>query len=379
MKRAVRRVTRLGYKRLAKPVLFRQHPDGVHHRLIRAAKVVQKLPLSRTLPRLWVHTSPALKQEVWGLAVANPVGLSAGFDKNIDIATVIRNVGFGFMIGGSVTAEPCDGNPKPWFYRLPHTKSLVVHAGLPNQGVRRIARRLETYPRQVFENFPLGVSVAKTNSKASVSEWAAIEDYCASLSLLNARKLGQFFEINISCPNTFGGEPFTTPEKLDRLLTEIDLLKLTRPVVVKMPLNLKDSDFDALLAVIVRHEVRGVTIANLLRDREGVDSRDALPASIKGNLSGAPTRAKSTALIARTYRQYGDRLTIIGVGGIFSAEDAYEKIRAGATLVALITGMIFEGPQLVGEINHGLEQLLKRDGYKTIADAVGIEAQKGVY
>lgn len=376
MKRAVRRVTQAGYKRIAKPLLFRQHPDGVHRRLIKASKVVQRVPMVRSLPRLWSHRSPLLEQEVLGIRFSNPVGISAGFDKNIDMPSVLRNVGFGFMVGGSVTAEACDGNPRPWFYRLPATRALVVHAGLPNQGVEKIVARLAKLPKRLFADFPLSVSVAKTNTKGNVSDEAAIRDYCKSLALLERRGACQLYEINISCPNTYGGEPFTTPERLEALLGEVDSLALTRPVFIKMPIDKPWDDFRLLLEVAVRHNVQGVCIGNLLKDRSKANLLDTLPDSVKGNLSGAPTREVSTKLIRNTYRTYGDKFVIIGVGGVFSANDAYEKIKAGASLVALITGMIFEGPQLVGDINHGLEAMLKRDGYTSIADAVGIDAVK---
>ncbi len=373
--KSIRHITRYGYKYIAKPLLFKQHPDHVHHRLVSTAKVVQKVPGLRDLPRLWEHQTPYLEQTVLGLQFANPVGLSAGFDKNIDMASVIRNVGFGFMVGGSVTAEACDGNPKPWFYRLPKSRSLVVHAGLPNQGIERIATRVQKYSPKLFERFPLVVSVAKTNSIASASDVDAIADYCASLVRLERDGCAPLYEINISCPNTHGGEPFTTPERLEALLAAIDALGLSRPTSVKMPIDKPWQEFRNLLDVIVRHNVQAVTIGNLRKDRTDLRLEEGLPSTIKGNLSGAPTREISTHLIKKTYQYCGDRLIIVGVGGVFTAQDAYDKIRAGASLVALITGMIFEGPQVVGDINAGLEVLLKRDGYTNIAQAIGTDTQ----
>ena len=142
-----------------------------------------------------------------------------------------------------------------------------------------------------------------------------------------------------------------------------------------MPINLPKNEFDALLAVIVKHNIAGVAIGNLFKDRSKAVLSDVLPEQVKGNLSGAPTREATTELVRRTYQQYGQKLLIIGIGGVMSAEDAYEKIRAGASLVALITGLMFEGPQLVGDINAGLVKLLEQDGYATIADAVGVDAR----
>lgn len=308
-----------------------------------------------------------------GLTFRNPIGLSAGFDKNVQMTPTMKRVGFGFETGGSVTAKECDGNPHPWFHRLPNSKSLVVHAGLPNHGILKISHYLAKYPRKMFREFPLVVSVAKTNNKENASDEEAIEDYCTSLRLLEDRNLCQMYEINISCPNTYGGEPFTDPVRLEQLLTRVDELKLTRPVTIKMPIDHTWKEFSALLDVIIQHDVQAVTIGNLLKDRKRAGLKDKLAKGIKGSLSGAPTRDVSTAHIRNTYREYGHLLKIIGVGGVFTAEDAYEKIRAGASLVGMITGMIFEGPQVVGQINRDLVKLLERDGYKSVADAVGAD------
>lgn len=370
-KRVVRPVTRWGYQTVVKPVLFRQSPDAVHEGLIKVGKITQKLPIVKHAPQLWRHRSAILQQELFGITFPTPVGLSAGFDKNIELVPTMKRVGFGFMIGGSVTALPCDGNPHPWFHRLPKTRSLVVYAGLPNKGIRRIIANLRQYPKSIFHDFPLSVSVAKTNSPEVVSDAAAIEDYCESLRQLEHAGINQLYEINISCPNTYGGEPFTTPDRLGLLLDAIDRLKLSRPVFIKMPISLSWNDFRKLLDVIVAHDVQGVTIGNLLKDRSKAVLHDPLNEEVKGSLSGAPTRDISTRLIERTYKMYGDTLCIIGVGGVFTAQQAYDKIKAGASLVALISGAIFEGPQIAGDINQGLEQLLKGDGYQSVADAVG--------
>jgi dihydroorotate dehydrogenase len=376
--RIARNVTKHSYARIAKPILFRQKPDTVHEGLIKTARALQRIPLLRSAPGLWQYQHPMLRQTVLGIEFNNPVGLAAGFDKNFDMISLMKRVGFGYMTGGSVTAQPCDGNPKPWFYRLPNSKSLVVHAGLPNPGVQRVVRAILQYPAKVFDDFPLVVSVAKTNSRETKGDDGAIEDYCASLKLLEERQACQIYEINISCPNTYGGEPFTTPARLELLLARVDELALSRPIVLKMPIDLGWSEFEALAAVAVRHaSIKGLTIGNLLKDRSKAQLSDELSSDVKGGLSGRVTRDLSTELIRATYRRFGDRFVIIGVGGVASAEDAYEKICAGATLVELITAMIFEGPQVVGDINSGLVQLLRADGHASIADAVGsrVDAQ----
>lgn len=376
MRRLIRQLTHWLYVYVVKPILFKFRPDGVHHGMVATTKLVQAIPLLRELPRLWSHRDKRLNIEVAGLKFENPIGLSAGFDKEISMPQMIRAVGFGWMTGGSVTWGEYKGNDGAWYYRLPNTKSLVVNAGLPSEGTEVVSGRVADYETSMFDDFPLNVSVAKTNTKATVSEDDGVADYCASLEVFDKLAQVKMLEINISCPNTFGGEPFTTPERLEKLLAGVDELRLTKPVFVKMPINLAFDEFDALLEVIANHSVAGVAIGNLHKDRRAVELKDALPDDVKGNLSGAPARDITTELVRHTYQKYGNKLAIIGIGGVFTAEDAYDKIRAGASLVALITGLIFEGPSQVGQINHDLAKLLTKDGYQSVSEAVGADAGK---
>lgn len=354
------------------------YPDRVHHDILRLGRVMQSTPLLKHMPQVWQYRNDRLRQTIAGIEFVNPVGLAAGFDKNIEVLPLLKSVGFGFMTGGSVTARACEGNPRPWFHRLPTEKSLVVHAGLPNEGVERVAARIDSYDRDLLARFPLIVSVAKTNDETSAGETEAIDDYCASLERLEKVPGIAVYEVNISCPNTFGGEPFTTPERLKKLLKRIDALNISRPLFIKMPISLDWQKTRLLLEVATKHKISGVTIGNLQKDRSTLSDASKLPEDIPGGLSGLPTQQRSNEYIARTYREYGDRLVIIGVGGVFSAEDAYQKIRAGASLVGLITGMIFEGPQVVGDINYGLSKLLERDGYGSIAEAVGTDINNDI-
>ncbi|MFZ1258692.1 MAG: quinone-dependent dihydroorotate dehydrogenase [Candidatus Saccharimonas sp.] len=373
MSSLVRIITASTYQRVVKPLLFLRHPDKVHVDIVRVGRVIQTVPGLKHIPLLWQHQNIQLQQVIAGVTFTNPIGLAAGFDKNIELAPLLESVGFGFMTGGSVTAEACEGNVRPWFYRLPASKALVVNAGLPNQGIVAVVERLKRHKKKTLAQFPLSVSVAKTNSCETADDATAIGDYCTSLALLEAANVCQMYEVNISCPNTHGGEPFTTPARLEKLLTAVDRLQLTKPVFIKMPIDLPWGELSKLLTIITSHNVQGVTIGNLRKNRTNVALHEALPTTVKGGLSGAPTRNVSNELIKKTYQTYGDKLCIIGVGGVFSAEHAYEKIKAGASLVALITGMIFEGPQLIGDINSGLVQLMKADGYEHIAEAVGVD------
>ena len=374
VKYLVRSITRLGYRHIAKPLLFRHQPDAVHKGLITTARQVQMIPGVRQLPRLWAAQSAMLETEVAGVRYKNPIGLSAGLDKKIEMPFLMKSVGFGWMTGGSITFGQYEGNSGDWYFRLPKTKSIVVNAGLPSEGTPVVVERLARYPASLFRDFPLSVSVAKTNSKQTATDKQAIKDYAQSLAAFDLLDQVATLEINISCPNTFGGEPFTTPARLEALLVAVDELTLKKPVYIKMPINLPFAEFDALLAVIARHKVAGVAIGNLFKDRQRAKLKDVLPEHVKGNLSGTPTKEATTELVRRAYRKYGKKLVIVGIGGVMSAEDAYEKIKAGASLIGLISGLMFEGPQLVGDINAGLIRLLKTDGYASIADAVGRDA-----
>lgn len=367
------------YKYLVKPLLFLLTPDFTHRLIIFCGRMAQAIPLIRWMVRkMWSFQDRALQQEIDGVTYRNPVGLSAGFDKNIQLSSLMGDVGFGFASGGSVTLEPRKGNRRPWFHRLPKTKSVVVYAGMPNYGLKKISRHI-IKNRSRVQGVPTVVSVAVIANKSTkdafgprVSEDLIIKDVKKAVEYIVKHQLASVVEINISCPNA-GKEPFIYPETLDMLLREMDDIERNVPFWVKMPHLYDMQQFDSLLQTIVKHNIQGVTVANLVKDRTMVTIKDPLTDEIRGGLSGEPTREHSLELIRHAYQKYGDRLTIIGVGGIFTAEDAYAKIRAGASLVGLITGLFFEGPQLVGRINRELVTLLKNDGFSHISEAVGAD------
>lgn len=365
----IRSLTHTGYTRIAKPLLFRRAPDDVHRNTMKLGHAIGRFKPARIAVR-WAlaYHHPMLEQTLHSIPYKNPVGLAAGIDKNVQVVPMMEAIGFGHTTGGSITGHSCAGNPRPWFHRLPELKAIAVHAGLGNQGSIKIARRLHTTEKDtVARTIPLTLSVARTNTKETKSESEGIADYILALKTL--RSDADVFELNISCPNTYGGEPFTTPSKLDRLLSAIETLELTQPLYIKMPSNLEWTDYDALLKCIVKHSVQGVTICNLRKDRSGMNVSE----TIKGGISGKPIQASSDELVEKTYRAYGDKLTIIGVGGIFTAEDAYRKVKRGASLVELATGLIYEGPAIPGMINRGLVKLLKADGYSHISEAIGAD------
>ena len=248
------------------------------------------------------------------------------------------------------------------------SKGIVVYYGLKGEGVKKVVARIKGIKHTSFK---WGISIGKTNASYTKTIDAGVKDYADCLKEVVKAGVGDYYTLNISCPNTFGGEPFGEPEKLEKLLAEIKKIKRSKPLFLKMPIDLEWHEFDKLIQVMVRYEVAGVIIGNVTKRREPNAIKDEIPANVKGGISGRPTWKRSNELISKTYRKYGKRLVIIGVGGIFSADDAYEKIQRGASLVQLITGMIFEGPQLIGDINRGLVQRMKRDGYASIKEEVG--------
>ncbi len=360
-------VFRIGYQRIVKPILFLFDPEDVHDGMIRFSSWAERYSFFRRIfHRCFAYHHPSLEQNILGVHFLNPIGLSAGFDKNAQIINAIASVGFGFSEVGSITGEPCAGNPKPRLWRLPKSKAIMVWFGLKNDGADVIAKRL----RDTSFPIPIGTSIARTNDATTVDLEKGIADYAKAFSAFS--NIGAYFTINISCPNTCGGEPFASPDRLERLLTEIDSIPTKKPIFLKFPADISFEDADRLVAVAQRHRIHGLVISNLTKQHESstIDASE-VTASMKGGISGKPTFSQSNALIAHIYRVVGGKLIIIGVGGIFSATDAYEKILSGASLVQLITGMIYEGPQLIGEISHGIVQLLKRDGFTTICEAIG--------
>lgn len=357
------------YKRLVRPILFAQDPEKIHDVFVWMGARIGSYSWTRFLTRaLFSRQNKILEQEIAGLQFRNPVGLSAGFDKEADLPACMQAVGFGFSQVGSITKNAYVGNPYPRLYRLKKSKAIVVYYGLKNLGVEATIEKMKHFK---LPGFPVSASVAKTNCKGTVSTEEGIEDYCASLKLLQEANCNDFYTINISCPNTYGGEPFTTPERLTALLESIETLKLKKPVFVKMPINLRWKEFRALLDVIEGFSVTGLVIGNLNKNHQDPHIKDKIPGYVKGGISGLPCQKLSNELISKTYKYTEGRLVIIGVGGIFSADDAYEKICRGASLVQVITGMIYEGPQLIGSINRGIVKRLKKDGFAQISEAVG--------
>ncbi len=355
------------YKWILKPIFFKFDPEKVHDFVSSTGHFLGKYNLSRKITSvLFNYQNPILEQNILGINFKNPIGLSAGFDKNAELTDIIPSVGFGFMEVGSITGESCKGNPKPRLWRLKKSGSLAVYYGLMNDGCEVIARRLKNKKFSI----PVGISIAKTNCKETADTDKAIADYFKAYQSFN--DIGDYFTINISCPNAFGGQPFTDIRKLDALLQKIASIPKTKPIFLKLSPDLSQEEIDAIIDTATKWQIDGFICTNLTKNR---DNKNILDKNVPklGGLSGKVLGNLSNDLIKYVYQKTEGKFIIIGVGGVFNAEDAYQKIKAGASLIQIITGMIFEGPQVISGINTGLVKLLKADGYKNISEAIGKE------
>ncbi len=357
------------YKHIAKRIFFLFDPTLVHNFVTIIAQFLGKSEsIVKFTGNLFAKKSPKLKQKVAGIDFENPIGLAAGFDYEAKCVSLLPSVGFGFNTVGTITNLAYGGNPKPMLGRLPKSKSLMVNKGFKNNGALWTSEKLTNQTFQI----PLGISIGKTNTRKKETQKDAINDIILAFQIFeNANVNNSYYELNISCPNLYGNISFYPPKNLDELLTAIDKLKLKKPIFIKMPINETNNAVLKMLDVISGHKIKGVIIGNLQKNKLDPSIIQEENKWKVGNFSGLPTQKRSDELIALAYKNYKNKLIIIGCGGIFSAEDAYRKIKLGASLVQLITGLIYEGPLLVAQINKELPILLKKDGFKNINEAIG--------
>lgn len=355
------------YIKILKPFFFKRDPEEVHDQMVRKGVFLGKTRMGRKATSLlFGYKNPVLKQEILGITFENPIGLSAGFDKNAELTQILPSVGFGFAEVGSITGEECAGNPKPRLWRLPESKSLVVYYGLKNDGAEKIFKRLDG---KRFE-IPIGMSVAMTNCMENTDILSAANDFAKAFRIMEP--LASYITVNISCPNTHGGQPFIIPSNLDQLFNLLDTIPTSKPVFIKLSPDMTKEQIDTLLEIIRKHRIHGIVCTNLSKNKNNPKIKDKIIPE-KGGLSGKVVENLSDELISYIYKKEGKRLIIIGSGGVFTAEDAYRKIRLGASLIQMITGMIYEGPQVISEINRGLVGLIKRDGFCNIKEVIGVD------
>lgn len=347
---------------LARPLLHALEPEAAHRLTLWA--------LGRGLVRAALDTDdPALGCRLWGLDFPNPVGLAAGFDKNAEVAGRMLDLGFGFVEVGTVTPQPQAGNPAPRVFRLARDRAVINRLGFNNQGLERVATRLARRRRGGIIGANLGPG---RHSREPIA------DYVTGLKAVAG--LVDYVAINVSSPNTPGLRALQGREALDALCGAVLAARAevtpaggrALPVLVKIAPDLEPGEPEAIAEVALAHHIDGIIVANTtlgarhsLKDQRREES---------GGLSGAPLFAPSTTLLREMYGLVGAAMPLIGIGGVDSGGAAYAKIRAGASLVALYTALVYRGPGLVKTIKDELVGLLERDGFRHVGDAVGVDA-----
>ena len=365
------------YRSLLRPILFRLPPETVHELALHSlpfflgSRAARKLIAGRT------PVSPFGKLERFGLTFQNPVGLAAGFDKNGTAAQALAALGFGFIEVGSVTSEPQPGNPQPRLFRLPHDRALINRAGFNNCGASQVAQNI----RGRRPDCVVGVNIGKSR-RVSIED--AIPDYLQSFEAVY--DVADYIAVNVSSPNTPNLRELQRPELLNDLLNSLQQrndelarrgsLAQAKPLLLKIAPDLSESEIELIVEVALKTNVAGLIATNTTVSRAGLQTARAKVAACgDGGLSGQPLRARSNEVIALVYRLTKGKLPIIGVGGVFTAEDAWEKLCAGASLVQAYTGFIYEGPGMARRINEGLVKILNREGFDSLDAAVGCRAK----
>ena len=340
------------YKSLVKPLLFQLDAERAHHVVFDNLRRAARLPGTKALLRqLYNFQHPGLAREVFGLRFPNPVGLAAGFDKNAVLTDEMATLGFGFVEIGTVTPRPQPGNPAPRLFRLPQDEALVNRMGFNNDGAAAVAARLAgRRNRQLI----IGGNIGK--NKDTPNERAA-DDYVACFEAL--AEVVDYFVVNVSSPNTPGLRELQEKKPLIDLLQQVQARNLARavprPLLLKIAPDLTDAQLDDILEIARETQLSGLVATNTTISRANLTSDETYVTSLgAGGLSGRPLRARATEVIRYLHQKSDGGLPIIGSGGIHSAADALEKIAAGAALVQLYTGFIYEGPALVSRINRAL-------------------------
>lgn len=358
------------YRRVARPLLFLQESEPAHNRTLAALAAAGGFGPARAALRA-CYGAPALPVTAFGLPFPNPVGLAAGMDKQGVAVPAWEAMGFGFSELGGVTCHAQPGNPPPRMFRVVPEKALINRMGFNNGGAAALAERLARWrKRGLWPRHPVGINLGK--SKATPLEQAA-DDYAASFTVL--RPLADFFVVNVSSPNTPNLRQLQDKAALHEILSALQERNgdtqstPARPLLVKVAPDLSWEALDEIVEVAVRHRLAGLVATNTTVARP--ETRD--PAVLRlhqesGGLSGRPLRERSTEVIRHLFRQTQGRLPIIGVGGILSVDDAWEKITAGATLIQIYTGLVYEGPALVSRLVCGLRE---RQGGAAWAEVVG--------
>ena len=333
------------YRSLARPLLFSFPPESVHHAALAA---MAHTPLSALLEPFARRDFPSLETKLFGLTFPNPIGLAAGFDKNADGITVWPRLGFGFMELGTITPLPQPGNPSPRIFRLPAEQGLINRLGFPNIGAEEVAHRLEKIKTSGrWPRTPVGLNLGK-NKVTPLSE--AGRDYLTCFR--RTRDLADYFVVNVSSPNTPGLRELQGGAFLDSILGPLrdEDSAAKHPLLIKIAPDLSEAQIADVVNAVEKYRLAGIVATNTTIDKHGLSVQE------EGGASGRPLTARSTEIIRTVHRLTGGRVPIIGVGGIFNAADAREKLEAGASLLQLYTGFVYEGPLVARKICEGLAQ-----------------------
>ena len=336
------------YKLLIKPFLFSFDPERAHYLVINTLRFLFAIPGVKSVTKVLYGAPKGLEREVFGITFPNPVGLAAGFDKDAKMIDILDAFGFGFIEIGTLTPKPQDGNPKPRLFRLPKDQALINRMGFNNEGVLEAVKRLRKRKSRVLIGGNIGKNKITNNN-------LAYKDYEYSVEALY--DVVDYFVVNISSPNTPGLRELQEKEPLRNLLSRLKKLMesktVKKPMLLKIAPDLTKEQVGDIIEIVKFCELNGIVVSNTTISRENLKSGDTLT-SETGGVSGKPVTKPSLQLISYIRDQVGEELPIIGVGGIFSYQDAIDKLNAGATLVQLYTGFIYEGPGLVQRINKGL-------------------------
>jgi len=340
------------YRNILRPFLFMIDCEVIHD--VMSAQGESMENVGWLIEALYKYKNPKLRKTVLGIDFENPVGLAAGFDYNGHLAKTMKHIGFGFNSVGTVTAKPYKGNKPPRLGRLIKSQSLLINKGFKSEGALKVAERLDS---KNLAGHTIGISVGSSNIPEVNTIQKAIEDYIFTFTIFKNKPYVAYFELNISCPNTAMKEPFSDTVNFENLLVTITKLDLRQPIFVKMPSEISLADAEMLVEIGLKHGIKGYVFSNLVKDRKNkffVKSEIEAVANLKGNFSGKPTFENSNKLLKHIRAKFGNKIVLIGLGGIFTPEDAKKKFESGADLIQLITGMIFEGPQTAGLINSEL-------------------------
>lgn len=351
-----------GLYHVARHALFVLQPEDAHEATLMALEC-------GLYPRPGAPDDPCLRQRVCGLDFANPVGIAAGYDKDARVPDAVIGLGCGFAEIGTVTPKPQAGNPKPRVFRLVADNGLINRLGFNNGGHAAALSRLQA---RASKGGIVGVNIGANKETSDRSG-----DYVAGIETFNA--VASYFTVNISSPNTPGLRDLQAPAALDELLTRVMAARTAivakgrpqRPIIVKIAPDIAEDDIAPIVACLAAHQVDGIAVSNTTLARDGLTDPHAREA---GGLSGRPAFTRSTIMLARMYQETKGQIPLIGIGGIDSPEAALAKIEAGATLLQLYTGLIYEGPALIGRIKSHLADALRRAGAKSLADLRGTKA-----